>query len=108
MRAELALAGALLAVGVAAAPSQGDYFARVDLDGDGRVSLPEFLDRMGYAFTQMDGDGNGVLEPQEQHLPDAKPLSRGEHEQRLTAQFHRQDGNDDGLLSPAELLGPPR
>lgn len=107
MRADFLLLAALLA-GAASAQSPGDYYARVDLDADGRVSLPEFLERMGYAFGQMDRNGNDVLEPQEQHVPEAKALTRAEHEQRFSAQFHRQDANGDGYLSRAELLGPPR
>jgi hypothetical protein len=105
MRASLALAVLLALAGPAGA---NDYFSVVDLDGDGRVSLPEFLERMGYAFGQMDLDGNDVLEPHEQHVPDAPRITRAEHEARFTAQFHRQDANDDGHLSRAELLAPPR
>ena len=107
MRASLAIA-LLLAAGVATAQSQGDYFSRIDTDGDGRVSLAEFLEHMGFAFRQMDVNGNGVLEPHEQHIPDARPITLEEHHQRLTAQFHRQDTNGDGYLSRSELLAPPQ
>ena len=73
MRASLAL---LLALWAGAAGAQADdYFSRVDLDGDGRVSLPEFLERMGFAFGQMDVDGDNVLEPHEQHIPDARVIA---------------------------------
>ncbi len=107
MRAEAALLAMLMA-SAAAAQTPEDYFSRVDLDADGRVSLPEFLERMGFAFGQMDRNGNDVLEPQEQHIPDAKTLTRAEHEQRFSAQFQRQDANSDGYLTRAELLSPPR
>ena len=106
MRAEAALLALLLAGGAAA--QSDDYFARVDLDGDGKVSLPEFLERMSFAFLQMDVDRDGVLEPHEQHIPNAKPLTLAEHHERFTAQFRRQDANADGGLTRAELLAPPR
>ena len=105
LAALLALAGTAPAAGASGA---GDYFAAVDLDGDGRVSLDEFLERMGFAFGQMDLDGNDVLEPHEQHVPDAPRITRAEHEARFTAQFRRQDADGDGYLSRTELLAPPR
>ena len=106
MRGKAALLCLLLS-GTAAAQAD-DYFSRVDLDGDGRVSLHEFLERMSFAFRQMDVDGDEVLEPHEQHIPDAKALTLAEHHERFTAQFRRQDANADGYLSAPELLAPPR
>lgn len=103
-----ALPAVVLAALLAAPVAASDYFSAVDLDGDGRISLAEFLERMGFAFGQMDLDGNDVLEPHEQHVPNAPRITRAEHEARLTAQFHRQDTNRDGYLSRAELLAPPR
>lgn len=105
MRASLLLL--LLFAGNAAA-QHDDYFSRVDEDGDGRVSLHEFLERMSFGFRQMDVDGNDVLEPHEQHIPDAPTITLAQHHERFTAQFRRQDANGDGFLSPAELLAPPR
>ncbi|KFN47801.1 hypothetical protein [Arenimonas metalli] len=105
MRASLALLVLLLAAPVAATDA---YFAQVDTDGDGRVSLPEFLERMSFAFRQMDANLNDVLEPGEQHIPNAPTITLAEHHERFTAQFHRQDANGDGHLTPAELLAPPR
>jgi len=107
MRVSLAVV-LLLVSGAGLAQSQDDYFSRMDTDGDGRVSLAEFLEHMGFAFRQMDVNGNGVLEPHEQHIPNAKPITLEEHHQRLTAQFHRQDTNGDGYLSRSELLAPPQ
>lgn len=97
----------LLAPGLAAAQA-GDYFARVDLDGDGRVSRHEFLERMSFAFRQMDANGDDVLEPHEQHLPDAGTITLAQHHERFGAQFQRQDADGDGYLSRPELLAPPR
>ena len=56
----------------------------------------------------MDVDGNGVLEPHEQHVPDAPRITIEQHEARFGAQFRRQDANGDGYLSRTELLAPPR
>ena len=99
----------LLAVLVVAPPAgASDYFAQVDRDGDGRVSLPEFLERMSFAFRQMDVNLNDVLEPGEQHIPNAPTITLAEHHERFTAQFHRQDANGDAHLSREELLAPPR
>jgi Ca2+-binding EF-hand superfamily protein len=106
MRARVALL--LLAVSAGANARADDYFAKVDLDGDGMVSLPEFLDRMSYAFGQMDADGNAVLDSGEQHVPDAPALTLAEHHARISAQFRRQDRDGDGLLTREELLAPPR
>ncbi|WP_146910613.1 hypothetical protein [Arenimonas daejeonensis] len=105
MRASLLL---LLLFAGSAAAQHDDYFSRVDRDGDGRVSLHEFLERMSFGFRQMDVDGNDVLEPHEQHIPDAPTITLAQHHERFTAQFRRQDADGDGFLSPTELLAPPR
>ena len=96
----------LFAAANAQAPD--DWFARVDTDADGRVSLDEFLEKMSWAFTQRDLDGDGVLQPSEQHVANAKPISLADHRARFARQFARQDGNGDGYLSRRELLAPPR
>jgi hypothetical protein len=93
----------------AAAHAAGDdWFARVDTDDDGRVSLPEFLAKMSWAFSQRDLDGDGVLQPSEQHVAGARPITLAEHHARLARQFGRQDVDGDGFLSRRELLAPPR
>lgn len=107
MRASLAVVAALLA-GTVMAQSSDDYFSLVDLDGDGRISLQEFLERMSFAFRQMDLDGNGVLEPHEQNIPNAPTITLAQHHERFTAQFRRQDADADGYLGRREFLAPPR
>ena len=107
MRGSVLLLVVLFAGGHAAAQAD-DYFSKVDRDGDGRVSLPEFLERMSFAFRQMDVNRNDVLEPGEQHIPDAPRITLAQHHERFTAQFRRQDADNDGLLSRQELLAPPR
>lgn len=106
--------GAVLALCVAAAPlaaqveRAGDYLAKIDTDGDGRVSLEEYLDWMGYAFGRMDRDGDGVLAPAEQPGGKGRPITREEHRQRLAERFRRQDADGDGHLDARELAAPPR
>ena len=101
---------ALLAVALfaGAAHAQDDWFARVDSDADGRVSLDEFLAKMSWAFSQRDLDGDEVLQPSEQHVANAKPITLAEHRARFARQFRRQDMDRDGFLSRRELLAPPR
>lgn len=86
----------------------GDYLAKMDADGDGRVSLPEYQDWMSYAFDGMDRNRDGVLAADELPGGKGKPISRGEHLARLAARFERQDANGDGVLDARELAAPPR
>lgn len=85
-----------------------DYLARMDADGDGRVSLVEYQDWLSYAFDGMDADRDGVLQPHEQPGGRGAPITRAEHRQRLADRFARQDANRDGFLSAKELAAPPR
>jgi Ca2+-binding EF-hand superfamily protein len=114
VNAARAIAPALLAVALAfasgAAPAQSgaDYFSVVDTDGDGRVSLPEFLERMSWAFRKMDANRDDVLEPSEQLVPNAKRITLAEHHARFADQFRRQDRDRDGSLDRREYLSPPQ
>ena len=93
------------------APAQhtpASYFSAADLDHDQRLTLAEYQDWMSYAFGQMDHNGDGVLEPDEQLVPNAPRLTLAEHHERLAGQFRRQDANADGLLSQPEFMAPPR
>jgi hypothetical protein len=85
----------------------GDYLARMDADGDGRVSLPEYQDWLGYAFDAMDRDHDGVLTAAE--LPGGRGalLTRDAHRARLAAVYARQDRDRDGFLNASELAAPP-
>ncbi|ADV28715.1 hypothetical protein Psesu_2891 [Pseudoxanthomonas suwonensis 11-1] len=85
-----------------------DYLARMDTDGDGRVSQDEYVAWMGYAFERMDRNGDGVLSPEEQPGGKGKPISLEEHRRRLAERFVRQDANGDGYLDARELAAPPR
>lgn len=108
--AAFAAAGLWLAAAVAAAQVQrpADYLARMDADGDGRVSLPEYLAWMGYGFAQMDRDGDGVLRADELPGGRGRPLTRQAHHAQLAERFRRQDANGDGVLDARELAAPPR
>ncbi len=99
---------ALVPVTSAQVVASGDYLARMDTDHDGRVSLVEYQDWLSYAFDAMDADHDGTLSPAEQPGGRGKPLTREAHRARLADAFRRQDGNQDGVLSAAELAAPPR
>jgi hypothetical protein len=101
------LAGGVF-VGGARAQTAGDFVARMDSDGDRRVSLAEYTEHLSYAFRRMDADGNGVLEPNEQLVPNGKRLTIAEHHANIAAMFRRQDVNQDAYLSASELAAPPR
>lgn len=106
------LSGVLLAALAVPAAAQvertADYLARMDSDGDGRVSQDEYVAWMGYAFERMDRDGDGVLAPSEQPGGKGRPIRLEEHRQRLAERFTRQDANGDGYLDARELAAPPR
>ncbi len=104
----LVLAALLPATATAQVVASSDYLARMDADGDGRVSLAEYQDWLSYAFDAMDRNRDGVLTADE--LPGGKgaPLTRAEHRARLADAFHRQDRNGDGFLDARELAAPPR
>lgn len=88
--------------------STGDYLARMDRDGDGRISLIEYQDWLSYAFDAMDANRDGMLQPQEQPGGRGSAITREEHRARIAERFRRQDGNRDGFLSARELAAPPR
>lgn len=109
------LCGALAAMSPTAAAqaveSTGDYLARMDRDGDGRISLAEYQDWLSYAFDAMDANGDGVLDAQEQPASGRgarAALSREQHRATLAERFARQDRDRDGWLTARELAAPPQ
>ncbi|WP_457320156.1 EF-hand domain-containing protein [Stenotrophomonas sp. P5_B8] len=109
MRRFSCLALLLAATGVQAQVADtGSYLQRMDTDGDGRVSVEEYVQWMMYAFQRMDRNGDGVLSADE--LPGGKgpSITREQQRQTLIQRFHKQDANGDGYLSAKELAAPPR
>lgn len=100
------LAGAAVVAGPVT--SSGDYLARMDTDGDRRVSLPEFQAWMGYAFERMDRDGDGIVASAELPGGRGKAVSLAEHRALLATRFAKQDVNRDGRLDARELAAPPQ
>ncbi|MFD0320426.1 EF-hand domain-containing protein [Lysobacter gummosus] len=94
-----------------AVTSTGDYLARIDGDGDGRISLSEYQDWLSYAFDAMDANRDGVLDAQEQPASGRgarATLTREQHRQTLAERFRKQDRNHDGWLDARELASPPQ
>lgn len=106
----IALCTSLLWSGLASAQvtATGDYLARMDVDGDGRIALAEYQAWMGYAFERMDANRDGQLTADELPGGKGRTISLTDHRESLAAMFRRQDANADGFLSAKELAAPPR
>lgn len=98
----------LPAAAFAQVTATGDYLARMDGDGDGRVSLIEYQTWMSYAFEGMDRNRDGVLSLEELPGGRGKPVTREAHLAQLADRFKRQDADGNGFLSAKELAAPPR
>ena len=94
------------------ASSTQDYLGEFDRDGDGRVSLVEYQDKLSDVFLQMDTNGNGIVDLDEFDPavvgPNTRPISLARHRSRLGEVFRRQDVNHNGYLDARELGAPPR
>ena len=93
----LALLPAGAALAQATTPREAQ-FARMDADGDGRVTLDEYRDAAKAAFDALDADHNYGVDAAE--LEAAQPQRDGELSaaQRIAL----VDGNDDGVLTADE------
>ena len=101
-------AAALPASAAAPVMATGEYLARMDADGDGRVSLSEYQAWMSYAFEGMDRNRDGTLSADELPGGRGKPITREAHLAQLAERFRRQDVDRDGFLGEKELAAPPR
>jgi Ca2+-binding EF-hand superfamily protein len=101
-------ASSFAAVASGPVASSSDYLARMDADGDRRVSLPEFQAWMGYAFELMDANRDGVVSTAELPGGRGKAISLAEHRAALAERFAKQDRNHDGVLDARELAAPPQ
>jgi Ca2+-binding EF-hand superfamily protein len=101
-----------LLLGAGAAQAQvadtGTYLQRMDTDGDGQVSVDEYVAWMMYAFDRMDRNGDGVLSADELPGGKGKPITREQQRQTIIERFHKQDADKNGFLSAKELSAPPR
>lgn len=88
--------------------SADDYLARMDGNGDGRVSLDEYLAYMLQGFDAMDRNRDGRLTADEHPGASRAPILRSDYRARLVDGFRRQDRNGDGYLDARELAAPPR
>ena len=104
----LVLACALPMLANAQVQRTGDYVSKMDVDGDGKVSLAEYQAWLGYAFHGMDRDRDGVLSPSEQPGGRGAPVTLAEHRARIAERFRKQDANHDRFLSARKLASPPQ
>ncbi len=88
--------------------NRGAYLQLFDSDGDGRVSVAEYVHYMSAGFHAMDRDGNNVLTPSEMPGGHGRAITLSEREQDVRAQFQRLDRNHDHFLDAHELTAPPR
>lgn len=90
------------------AQSREQYFANIDSNGNGGVSIAEFQEWMAYAFNRIDKNANNIIDADEALVPKMAGVTRAQHQANIAAQFRRQDRNKNGELSMLELTAPPQ
>ena len=90
--------GAAMAPAAApAAGAQGDLFARLDRNGDGRIDQSEWQALQQFRFQRLDADHNGALSAAEMQEQGGKGGGGGDRLARL-------DTNGDGVITEQEFL----
>ncbi|HET6603539.1 MAG TPA: hypothetical protein VFG21_04895 [Xanthomonadaceae bacterium] len=104
------LAAALFPLPAAAqfSATPGELVARMDADGDRRISLREYQSYLMRGFRARDRNGDGVLQADELPPGTRRSIDLTRHEANLAKSFRRQDTDGDGYLDARELLAPPR
>ena len=90
--------GAAMAPAAApAAGAQGDLFARLDRNGDGRIDQSEWQALQQFRFQRLDADHNGSLSAAEMQEQGSKGGRGGDRLARL-------DTNGDGVITEQEFV----
>lgn len=108
MRFALLLAMLLAPLTLFAQQTRGDYLRLFDRNGDGRVSMAEYVSYMSRGFQHMDRNGDGILETRELPGHRGRPISLKQYQHNLRRQFRRLDRHHHGFLDAGELTAPPR
>ncbi|MFC5527336.1 hypothetical protein ACFPPA_16465 [Rhodanobacter ginsengisoli] len=93
---------------VHAQDSRADYLRQFDSNGDGKVSVAEYVAYMSRGFESMDLDRDGILEAGELPGGRGRPITLKAYQGNLRRQFHQLDRHHHGYLDARELTAPPR
>ena len=107
MRAWVIVVALLLPAALAAQETRADYLRQFDSNGDGKVSISEYVDYMSQGFQRMDANGDGVIEANEMPGGRGHQITLQERQADLRRQFQRMDRDHDGYLNARELTAPP-
>jgi Ca2+-binding EF-hand superfamily protein len=80
-----------------AAGAQGDLFARLDRNGDGKIDQSEWQGLQQFRFQRLDADHNGSLSAAEMQEQGSKAGRGGDRLARL-------DTNSDGVITEQEFV----
>ncbi len=106
-RIALALTLLFMASAAHAQDSRADYLKRFDRNGDGKVSIAEYVAYMSRGFENMDLNRDGILEASELPGGRGRPITLKAYEENLRRQFHKLDRHHHGYLNARELTAPP-